>query len=319
MRLVILDGHTTNPGDLSWQPIFALGDVTLYEHTPPELIVERAKGYEYVLINKTYLNKKELDALPGLRYIGLMSTGTNAVDLDYARQKGVAVTNVPAYSTESVVQLTITGLLEHFSRVAEMSAAVAAGEWCACPDFCFWKTTPRELFGKTLGVYGMGAIGRRVAEVALALGMRVLGYRRTPDLSFAPEGFAWTDFDAMLAHSDAITLHAPLTPDTRGIINAKTIARMKKGAILINAARGPLLVDADVASALNDGQLGGLSCDVLTDEPPAPDNPLLAAKNVLITPHIAWATAEARTRLIAVLAQNLAAFAAGKPQNLVNA
>lgn len=318
MKLVILDSYTTNPGDLSLAPIQALGEVTVYQRTPPECILQRAQGFAHVLLNKSTLNASQLDALPDLRYIGLMSTGTNAVDLAYAKQKGITVTNVPAYSTESVVQLTITGMLEHFTRVQEMSAAVAAGEWAACPDFCFWHTTPREVAGKTLGIYGMGAIGRRVAQVALALGMRVLGTRRTPDPTFAPDGFAWADFDQLLRESDVLTLHAPLTPQTQGLINRDTLARMKRGAILINAARGPLLVDADVADALNSGQLGGLSCDVLTQEPPGADNPLLHAKNTIITPHIAWATLEARTRLVAVLAQNLQAFMAGRPQNVVN-
>ncbi|MDR1464626.1 MAG: D-2-hydroxyacid dehydrogenase [Oscillospiraceae bacterium] len=317
MKIVILDGHTTNPGDLSWGEIARLGELTVYDHTPADQTLARAAGAELVLSNKTLLGAAEIAALPTLRYIGLLSTGYNVVDLAAASARGIAVTNIPAYGTPAVTQMVFALLLELTNHAAGHSLLVRQGEWASCRDFCFWRWPLMELQGKTLGVVGFGQIGRAVAAVALAFGMRVLACDKT--LKDQPDGASLVSLEELLAASDVVSLHCPLTEETKELINRSTLARMKPGALLINTARGPLLREQDVADALTAGTLGGLGVDVLSVEPPDPDNPLLRAPNCVITPHIAWATAEARTRLIAIAADNLRAFLAGEPQNRVNA
>ncbi|MDR1727095.1 MAG: D-2-hydroxyacid dehydrogenase [Acidobacteriota bacterium] len=322
MDIVILDGYTSNPGDLSWDALRKHGALTVYDHTPAELTVERARDAEVVISNKTVLGAAQLDRLPKLRYIGLLSTGYDAVDLDAARRHGVAVANIPAYSTPSVAQLVFALLLELTSHVAAHGASVRAGEWERSRDFCYWKHPLVELAGKTMGVVGFGSIGREVAKIAGAFGMEVLACRR-PQPGAQPGGDAsagavrLTSLEGVLSGSDVVSLHCPLFPETTGLIDRDAIALMKPGALLVNTARGGVIDERDVADALADGRLGGAGLDVLSTEPPRPDNPLLKAPNCVITPHIAWATREARTRLLRVLEENLAAFLAGRPQNLV--
>lgn len=317
MNIVILDGFALNPGDLSWEQLYALGEVTIYERTPAELVEERAREAEIVLTNKTLLFKDTLQKLPKLQYIGVLATGYNVVDLDYARERGITVTNVPAYSTESVAQMTFALLLELCLSVGQHNQAVKEGEWCSSKDFCFWRSPLAELSGKTIGIIGFGSIGQRVAEIALAFGMRVLVYSRTKK-DYARENLEWTSLDLLLKNADVVSLHCPLTDKTRQIIDKNAIEKMKQGALLLNTSRGPLLQDEAVADALNEGKLGGAAMDVLTQEPPKAENPLLSAKNCIITPHIAWATKEARGRLMDIACANVKAFLAGKPQNVVN-
>ncbi|MDR1928349.1 MAG: D-2-hydroxyacid dehydrogenase [Oscillospiraceae bacterium] len=319
MRIVILDGYTTNPGDLSWEGIAALGALTVYDHTPPPLTVERAHEAELVISNKTVLNAAVLAQLPRLRYIGLLSTGYDVVDLEAARERGVAVTNIPSYSRPSVAQMVFALLLELCSHVQAHSDCVHAGDWARSRDFCFWRFPLRELSGKTMGLIGFGQIGQSVAAVARAFGMQVLACRRTGGAGGgepAP-GLRLVSLEEVLRGADVLSLHCPLTPETRGLIRRETIAVMKPGALLINTARGPILNEADVAQALKEGRLGGAGLDVLSAEPPGEDNPLLHAPNCVITPHIAWATKEARGRLLAAAAENIAAFLRGERMNRV--
>lgn len=316
MRIVILDAHTTNPGDLSWDELAALGDLTVYDRTPAREAVARALGAEIVITNKTLLMRPELEALPGLRYIGLLSTGTNAVDLAAAADCGVVVTNIPAYSTPSVAQMVFALLLELTNHIALHSNAVHAGEWETSEDFCFTRAPLIELAGKTFGVIGYGQTGRAVANIARAFGMRVLVFTRTVPKEDAPD-IAFVPLEQVLAGSDILSLHCPLTPQTQEIINAGSLVQMKRGAFLINTGRGGLVNERDLAQALQSGHLAGAGLDVLSVEPPAPDNPLLRQNNCVITPHIAWASKAARTRLIAAVAGNLTAFLAGKPINVV--
>ena len=317
MNIVVLDGFALNPGDLSWEKLHTLGNVTVYERTPAELVEERAKDAEIVLTNKTLLFKDTLQKLPKLQYIGVLATGYNVVDLDYARERGITVTNVPAYSTESVAQMTFALLLELCLSVGQHNQAVKEGEWCRSKDFCFWKSPLTELSGKTMGIIGFGSIGQRVAEIALAFGMKVLVYSRTKK-DYARENLEWTSLDLLLKNADVVSLHCPLTDKTRQIIDKNAIEKMKQGALLLNTSRGPLLQDEAVADALNEGKLGGAAMDVLTEEPPKADNPLLSAKNCIITPHVAWATKEARGRLMDIASANVKAFLEGKPQNVVS-
>ena len=310
MKIVILDAYTTNPGDLSWHGICALGDATVYDHTPANLTVERAKDAEIVLSNKTVLGRAEIEALPNLRYIGLLSTGYNVVDLQAAKERGIPVTNIPAYGTASVAQMTFALLLEIVSHAGSHSASVHAGDWVRSRDFCYWRAPLMELAGKTMGIIGYGRIGRAVADIARAFGMNVIAYDQVYEGSVT--------LNELLRESDVITLHCPLTDETNQMINHRTIAKMKRGAILINTSRGPVLNERDVAEALATGRLGALGADVLSVEPPTADNPLLAASNCVITPHISWATREARMRLIEIAQENLKAFLAGEPVNVVN-
>ena len=317
MNIVVLDGFALNPGDLSWEKLHTLGNVTVYERTPAELVEERAREAEIVLTNKTLLFKDTLKKLPKVQYIGVLATGYNVVDLDYARERGITVTNVPAYSTESVAQMTFALLLELCLSVGQHNQAVKEGEWCRSKDFCFWKSPLTELSGKTMGIIGFGSIGQRVAEIALAFGMKVLVCSRTKK-DYVRENLEWTSLDLLLKNADVVSLHCPLTDKTRQIIDKNAIEKMKQGALLLNTSRGPLLQDEAVADALNEGKLGGAAMDVLVEEPPKADNPLLSSKNCIITPHVAWATKEARGRLMDIASANVKAFLEGKPQNVVS-
>lgn len=289
MKIVILDAHTTNPGDLSWDFLNKYAEeVVIYERTAPSEVIERAKGAEVLIINKTVLNKAELDALaPELKYIGLQSTGYNVVDLEAAVKHGVTVCNIPAYSTNAVAQQVFAFILHFANQVDLHSESVHNGDWCACPDFCYWNAPLSELNGKILGIIGFGSIGSRVAEIGEAFGMRILVYSRTKkDLS----GFKTAenvDLDTLLKNSDFITCHCPLTPETTGLINKKTLSAMKQTAVLINTSRGPVVDEQALADALNADKISGAAVDVLSAEPATRDNPLLSAKNCIITPHIA--------------------------------
>lgn len=314
-EIVILDGYTTNPGDLSWAPLEEIGHVTVYDRTPASEILNRAKETEIVITNKTVLTEEIIGNLPKLRYVGLLSTGTNAVDLKACKARGIAVTNVPGYSTEDVAQLTFGLMLELALHVGHHSNRVRNGAWTSSKDFCFWETPLIELAGKTLGIVGYGAIGSRVCEIARAFRMNVLVYTRTPKA--LPEGVKAVSLDELLAQADVVSLHCPLTADNAQLINQETLSKMKPGAFLINTARGGLLDEAAVAQALNEGYLAGCGVDVLSTEPPKADNPLLTAKNCIITPHIAWAATEARSRLIGIVAENVQAFLRGTRHNRV--
>jgi glycerate dehydrogenase len=312
MHIVILDGLTTNPGDVSWAPLERLGTLVVHDRTPPADVVARAAGADAVLTNKTVLGAAEFAALPGLKYVGVLATGTNVVDVAAARGHGIVVCNVPEYSTPNVVQATFALLLELTNRVGHHDATVHAGRWAACPDFCYWHGDLVELAGLTLGIVGYGRIGRAVAAVGRAFGMRILHAGRQP--SADPER---VDVDTLFRESDVVSLHCPLTPENRGMVDARRLGLMKPTAFLINSARGLLVNEADLAAALTAGTIAGAGLDVLSVEPPPPTNPLLSAPNCMITPHVAWATRNARVRLIDVAAANLAAFVAGRPQNVV--
>ena len=318
MKIVILDGYTTNPGDLSWDWLSAYGDVTVYDRTPQEKIAERTRDAEIVITNKTPLGRPEIDQMLNLRFVALLSTGYNVVDGAYLRQKGIPVSNIPAYSTGAVAQLVFAFLTAFTNRVALHSEAVHAGEWSRCPDFCFWKAPLAELAGKTLGIIGFGGIGQKVADIAAAFDMHVLAVSGHETDQSARKNFQWTTLEDLAARSDFITLHCPLTEKTENLVDAAFLARCKPTAYLINTARGPVVNAAALADALNEGRLAGAGLDVLTTEPPAGDNPLLHAKNCLITPHIAWAGYETRARLMSILKENFAAFAEGTPIHVVN-
>ena len=317
MKIVILDGYTANPGDLSWEALGTIGDLTVYDRTRPAETLERAKDADIVLTNKVCLRRPELEGLPRLRYIGVLATGYNVVDLDAARERGIIVTNVPAYSTESVAQMVFAHLLTVTNRTEHYAVQNRAGAWTANPDFCYWDTPLTELAGKSFGIVGLGNIGRRVAAIAQAFGMRVVALT-SKSANQLPAGVCKRTMEELLAESDILSLHCPLTPDTHHLINRQTLRLMKPTAILINTGRGPLVDDSAVADALENNRLRAFCADVLTDEPPHADNPLLAHKNAFITPHIAWATVEARTRLVDVAVNNVIAFLQGRPVNVVN-
>lgn len=313
----MLDGYALNPGDLTWDPLRDFGEVAIYDRTSPDKIVERSQGAEIILTNKALLTEEVIADLPNLKLIVVTATGYNVVDLQAASKRGIAVTNVPAYSTNSVAQFTFALLLELCHHVQAHSDAVHAGEWSSSPDFCFWKHPQIELYGKTLGIVGFGNIGRQVARIACATGMKIVIDKHASYASDVCE-FDQMEMPDLLKSADVVSLHAPLTEETRGMINRETLALMKQSAFLLNTSRGPLVVDADLADALNSGQIAGAGLDVLTVEPPTDGNPLLTAKNCLITPHIAWATREARSRLMEVLYKNIASFVSGQPTNVVN-
>ena len=317
MKIVILEGHAVNPGDLSWDCLKQFGQVTVYPRTAPEDVVSRIGDAEIVLINKVPVTAQLLDACPSIRLICVLATGYNVVDCEAAKQRGIPVCNVPAYGTDAVAQFTFSLLLELCNRVGHHDRLVHQGDWAACPDFSFWTTPQMELAGKTIGILGFGRIGRAVGKIARAFGMNVLAYNR----SRCPEGEAigtYVDLDTLLENSDIVSLHCPLTPETNGIINADTIAKMKDGAILLNTARGPLLNEQDVAAALRSGKLRGAAVDVVSREPICPDNPLLTAPNCIITPHMAWAPVESRQRIIDCTVRSIQGFLAGSPVNVVN-
>jgi len=315
MKIVILDGYTLNPGDLSWAGLETLGGCTVHDRTAPEQIVARAREAEIVLTNKTPLTAETLAALPKLKYIGVLATGYNVVDVAAARERGVPVTNIPTYGTRSVAQMTFALLLELVLHVGHHAETVRNGRWARCPDFCYWDHPLVELEGLTMGLIGYGRIGQATADVARAFGMKVMAYDPLADAAAHPE---LTDLETLLRTSDVVSLHCPLTPDNRALINAERLAVMKPTAFLINTARGPLVDEPALAAALNADRIAGAALDVLAVEPPLPDNPLLQAKNCLITPHIAWATRAARSRLMATAVANVRAFLAGKPENVVN-
>ena len=315
--IVILDGYTANPGDLSWGELKELGALTVYERTQPEETVARAKEAEMVLSNKVLLRRQEIEQLPNLKYIGVLATGYNVVDLEAARERGIIVTNVPAYSTESVAQMVFAHLLTVTNRTEHYAIQNREGKWTASPDFSYWDTTLTELAGKTFGIVGLGNIGKRVAAIAQAFGMKVIAYT-SKAASQLPEYIEKKTMDELLRESDVLSLHCPLTADTKQLINRETLQKMKSSAILINTGRGPLINDQDVAEALNNNRLRAYCTDVLTEEPAKSDNPLLQCEYAYITPHIAWATCEARTRLIEIATENVKAFIEGKAQNVVS-
>ncbi|WP_409345796.1 D-2-hydroxyacid dehydrogenase [Paenibacillus sp. MBLB4367] len=318
MNIVVLDGYTLNPGDLSWTRLEAAGKVTVYERTAPEQIADRAAHAHIVLTNKTPLTRETIAQLPNLQYIGVLATGYNIVDIAAASERGIPVTNVPGYSTQSVAQLVFSLLLELCQQVRLHSDAVRAGDWASCPDFCFTRSPLTELAGKTLGIIGYGTIGQQVARIGLAFGMKVIASATRPKTIAGLEQVTMGSNADVFALSDVISLHCPQTPETEGLINAGSIQQMKSSALLINTSRGGLIVERDLAAALNEGKLGGAGLDVLSKEPPAADNPLLGARNCLITPHIAWATFEARQRLMDTAVDNVSSFLAGAVSNAVN-
>lgn len=318
MNIVVLDGYTLNPGDISWDGLKSLGSLQVYDRTPEYKIVERSKHAAILFTNKTPLRESVLQALPDLKYIGVLATGYNIVDIDYARSRGIPVTNIPGYGTASVVQMTIALLLELCLHVQLHSDSVRAGDWSQSPDFCYWKTPLIELQGKTLGVIGFGRIGQQVADVAGSLGMNILGSARTRSDQSARKNFRWAEIPEILRESDVVSIHCPLTPETQGLINADSLQTMKSSAFLLNTSRGPIIVDQHLADALNNNIIAGAGIDVLSIEPPSADNPLLKAKNCIITPHIAWATKEARSRLMKMAEENLSNFIGGDPVNVVN-
>lgn len=316
MRIVVLDGFTLNPGDLTWDGLCALGECQIYDRSEPEEIVPRAGGAPIVLVNKTELPREVLVELPGLRYAGVLATGYNVVDTVAAAELGVAVTNVPAYGAASVAQMAMAHLLNLTQRVAYHARTVVEGRWSRCPDFCYWDFPLVELAGLKMGVIGFGRIGRQMARLARAFGMEVLAYDVAPIP--ADEDVRPAEVDTIFRECDAISLHCPLTDENRGMVDRRRLALMKPTAFLINTSRGPLVDEQALVEALNAGRIAGAGLDVLTVEPPAADNPLFTARNCFVTPHIAWATKSARARLLAIAVENVRAFLAGRPQNVVN-
>lgn len=319
MRIVVLDGYTLNPGDNPWDELAALGELEVFDRSTPEEVVARARRAEIVVTNKAPISADTIAALPDLRFVAVTATGYNVVDVDVAAARGILVSNVPAYGTDSVAQFTIALLLELASRVGEHDRAVHAGAWAAAPDFCFWRTSPVELVGKTLGLVGFGAIGRRVGALASAFGMSVLASSRPGGEREPPgyEPFSWSDVDELFARSDVVSLHCPLTAENEGLVDAVRLARMKSTAFLINTARGPLVDEVALGDALERGVIAGAAVDVVSREPIAPDNPLLHAPRCIVTPHIAWATLAARRRLMDRTVENVRAFLEGRPVHLV--
>lgn len=316
MKIVILDGICVNPGDLSWEDMSKLGELTIYERTAPQQVVERCVGAEAVITNKVMITDEVMAALPQLKYVGILATGYNVVDIDAAHRRGITVTNIPAYSTDSVAQMTFAHILNITNRVEHYAMEVREGKWSAHPDFCYWNTPLPELAGKTLGIVGLGNTGMRVACIAHAFGMDVFAMtsKNAADL---PEGIQKTTLQGLLATSDILSLHCPLNDETFHLINAQTIAMMKRGAILINTGRGPLVDEEAVAKALDEGQLMAYGADVMAQEPPQKNHPLFSHPHAFLTPHIAWATREARERLIVIAANNLKAFAEGEKLNVL--
>ena len=317
MRIVVLDGYTLNPSDLSWDELRALGECIVHDRTAPADVLARAQDTEIVFTNKTVLDRAALQSLPKLRYIGVLATGYNVVDVRTAREQNIVVTNIPTYGTRSVAQHVFALLLELTQRVGYHAETVRDGRWSACPDFCYWDYPLIELDGLTMGIVGFGRIGQAVSRLADAFGMKVLAHDVQPPRDMPP-GVKLADLDTLFAKSDVISLHCPLTTENRALVNVRRLALMKKSAFLINTSRGPLVSEGDLAAALNDGQIAGAGLDVLAVEPPRADNPLLTAKHCYITPHIAWATRAARARLMHIAVENLRAFLGGRPVNVVN-
>ena len=317
MKIVVLDGYCLNPGDLTWDALRAFGEVTVYDRTPAAEAASRASGAAIVLMNKTPLPADVLAQLPELRYIGVLATGYNVVDVPAAVRQGITVTNIPTYGTASVAQFVFALLLELCHRVGMHSDAVRTGEWSRNPDWSFWKSPLVELAGKTMGIVGFGRIGRATGRIADAMGMRVIANDAVEKDAPLYPGFRWAGIEELMRESDVVSLHAPLFPETKGMINGTSLGWMKGSAFLINTSRGPLVVDQDLADVLNAGGIAGAGLDVLSVEPPAESNPLLTARNCLVTPHMAWATREARLRLMDVTVRNIGAFLGGKPENVI--
>lgn len=321
MKIVILDGYTENPGDISWAPFEKLGELVVYDYTAPCEIFERLEGVSICLTNKTCFPKEVLEKLPDLKYIGCLSTGFNVVDVEYCRSRGITVTNIPEYATFATAQMTIALLLEIANKVGHHSDLVHGGVWTKGRDFCFWDGDLTELYGKTLGLFGFGKIASRVSRIASALGMNVLACRRseiTEEMKKADPQVTFVNEETLWKESDVISFHCPLTPATTGLVNAEVIAKMKDGVILLNTSRGPVLDEAAVAEALRSGKIAALGADVVSVEPIRESNPLLSAPNTYLTPHIAWAPKETRLRLMDVAADNLSAYLKGSPVNVVS-
>lgn len=317
MKITILDGYSLNPGDLSWKPFEELGDLTVYDRTIPEDVLTRSKDSEILITNKTVIPGDVLMKLPGLKYIGVLATGYNVVDIATAKELGIIVTNIPAYSTMSVAQKVFALLLAATDKVENYSKEIKEGKWSRNPDFCYWNNTLTELSGKTFGIIGLGNIGMAVARIAIAFDMKVKAFT-SKEIEELPDGVEKATLDEIFKTSDVISLHCPLTPSTRHIINKDSLSLMKPSAIIINTGRGDLIDEKAVADALKENKISAFCADVLSSEPPLPDNPLLHAPNVYITPHIAWATFEARKRLMDLAASNLRSYLEGKPINVVN-
>ena len=314
MKIVVLDGYGLNPGDLSWSAWETLGELKVYDRTSPSELLERSEGAEVLITNKTLITANDMALLPELKYIGVLATGYNEVDIDEAKARGIVVTNIPAYSTASVAQMVFAHILNITQRVGYYADENVRGRWTNNPDFCYWDTNLVELDGKKMGIVGYGNIGKATARIALAFGMEVLAYT-SKDQKDLPQGVKKATLDELFAESDVISLHCPLTPDTKELVNANRLKTMKPNAILINTGRGPLINEQDLADALNEGRIAGAGLDVLSIEPSVADNPLLRAKNCFITPHIAWATKEARTRLMDIAINNLRSYQEG---NIIN-
>jgi glycerate dehydrogenase len=317
MKIVVLDGYTLNPGDLSWKDLEALGECTVYDRTAPRDVLQRAEEARIILTNKTVLTAGVIESLAKLKYIGVLATGYNIVDVEAARKRRIPVSNVPSYATASVAQMVFAHLLNLALHVGHHAQTVRDGRWTASTDFCYWDMPLLELEGLTMGIVGFGRIGRATAKLARAFGMKVIACDVT-ELSQMPEGYEAAELNDVFARADVLSLHCPLTPQTQKLVNAERLALMKPTAFLINTSRGPLIDEQALADALNAGRLAGAGVDVLSTEPPPKDNPLLSAKNCHITPHIAWASQAARKRLLSIAIDNVAAFVAGKPQNVVN-
>ena len=317
MKIVVLDGYGLNPGDLSWEEMRALGELTVYDRTAPAELLERSAGAEVLITNKTVITAEDMAALPALKYIGVLATGYNIVDIQAAKARGIIVTNIPAYSTASVAQMVFAHILNITQQVQHHSEEVHRGRWTASKDFCFWDTPLIELREKKLGIVGLGHTGFTTARIAIGFGMKVCAYTSKTNFQLPPE-IRKMELDELFRECDIISLHCPLTDSTREMVNAERLRLMKPTAILINTGRGPLINEQDLADALNSGKIYAAGVDVLSTEPPRADNPLLTAKNCYITPHIAWATTEARERLMNMAISNLQAYIAGTPENVVN-
>lgn len=317
MKIVILDGYTENPGDISWAGIEALGETLVYDRTPKELIEERIGNAEIVITNKTPITKEIFKVCSSIKYVGVLATGYDVVEVDVAKEKGITVTNIPTYGTTAVAQMVMAMLLEICHHVAAHSEAVKAGEWSNNADWCFWKYPLFELAGKTMGIIGFGRIGHATGRLAKAFGMKVLAYDEYQSEAGRAVG-EYVDLDTLLSQSDIISLHCPLLPSTKGIINKDTIAKMRDGVIIINTSRGPLIVEQDLATALQSKKVSYAACDVVSTEPIRPDNPLLGCYNSILTPHIAWAPKESRQRLMNIAIDNLKSYIDGAPINVVN-
>ncbi|MBO0452485.1 D-2-hydroxyacid dehydrogenase [Candidatus Enterococcus murrayae] len=317
MKIVVLDGYTENPGDLSWEALGRLGELTVYDRTPQEQVLERIGDAEIVLVNKVQMTKEIIEQAASVKYIGVLATGYNVVDVDTAKAKGITVTNIPTYGTDGVAQYAIALLLELCHRIGDHSNTVHAGDWTNNADWCYWNSPQMELAGKTIGIIGYGRIGQKVGTIAQALGMNVLANDRGKTQKTLTEA-KMVELDQLFKESDVISLHCPLFPETEGLINQENIAKMKDGVYIINDSRGQLINEADLRDALNSGKVGGAAVDVVSTEPIKKDNPLLQAKNIIITPHMAWASREARARLMAIAVENVEKFQQGTPVNVVN-